>query len=279
VRRKVTKTEKRYKEDVKLLRQYFNNFGPKNIDLRKHLSPQQKAKITRYSEDLSEIISGSFRKVPIYRYKTKKKKRKIQESVHQGAYYSPHLKYALVPVPSPKSEPKIEIHRDGSVVVSDSGVYRTYVNFNFDDLVMDRYNRIQEILDQFSNVRSWFISAGNHEIHRSPEAVNMPPDADHINFVLERLMEQYGADKYDPENPSSHFYGNWLNGLIGYRFDNQKDFKAYQRSKRLTRQAREDLRDRIKKNKKAMRIMQNLSAKGVPMDQIEETLRQQGYIK
>lgn len=270
-------TSRQYKEAVKTLRQYYRNFSPDQIDLRKKLTPQQKSKISRYANDLYRLTRGSIRSIPIYRYK-KGKQRRIQESVHQGQYFSRHLKVAFVPVSKPTAEPDIKITKKGEVEVREKGVTRYFYPLEKQKLITDPKDAVQDAIDEYPQVKRWFIAAGEHEIHRLPEWRNLPPDADQIATALEQIMNTYSADRFDSKNPSSKYFGNWLGGLIGYTFEQTKSFREYEASKRKARKLREKIREEGKRKSKAWRLMNELFQKGVPLANIERELKKQGYL-
>lgn len=222
-------------------------------------------------------MGGSTRPIPIYRYK-KEKQRRIQESVHQGQYVSRQLKVAFVPVSKPTTEPDIKITKKGEVQVREKGVIRYFYPLEKQKLITDPRDAAQDALDEYPQVKRWFIAAGEHEIHRLPEWRNLPPDADQIATALEQIMNIYSADRFDSKNPSSKYFGNWLGGLIGYTFEQTKSFREYEASKRKARKLREKIREKGKRKSKAWRLMNDLFQKGVPLANIEKELKKQGYL-
>lgn len=271
------KTSRQYKEAVKTLRKYYRNFGPDRIDLRRKLTSQQKSKISRYINDLRQLTRGSIRPIPIYRYKPEKQRR-IQESVHQGQYFSRQLKVAFVPVSKPTAKPDIRVTKKGEVEVEEKGVIRHFAPISKEKLIIDPQNAVQDVLNEYPEVKRWFIAAGEHEIHRLPEWRNLPPDAEQIATALEQIMSIYSSERYDPTNPSSKYFGNWLGGLIGYEFKQTKSFQQYQASKRKSRQLRERIREEGKRKTKAWRLMNELYQQGIPLSRIEQELKKRGYL-
>lgn len=245
-RRPITGAE--YRDRVKILRKYFDNFGTDRFDLRRGLKPWQKALVSRYYNSLKEIASGIVTPVPLQKY-PKSARKKIQKSAHQGRFHSPHLKYALVPTAEVGDEFEVKITPTADIEIVSRGVGRLYVDFEPLEIASNPYGTAEKIIETHPDIDRWFIQAGRHEIHTNPELRNMPPNAERIARALEYLTTSYGDMRFDRNDPNSHHYANWLGGLIGYRFGEQRDFKDYQSAKKAARAERKKLREELKRKK------------------------------
>src|SRR6185437_13569635 len=115
-------------------------------------------------------------------------------------------------------------------------------------LIEEGREYVEEAIAEGPAVKRYVVQAGEFEVPGSfaPEFI--------VDEVL-KLMERYGADKYDENKKSSHYYGNWLHGLNGYTFHNQSELSEYRETKR--RKAKEAARAYVTQNRRDKRIREN----------------------
>jgi hypothetical protein len=148
-----------------------------------------------------------------------------------------------MPVPSVRAadgkmrpvKPEIRFSKKGDIriTVKSHGSERDYLlfeDFGFTkaDFVQDPEGVIQVILDQ-TDYRFYNIITGEYEFGKgAPRLMSR----DKIMPMIRYFIEEYNEDKYDAENTSSSFFGNWLFGLLGYRFTTFKKAQGYVKSQR-----------------------------------------------
>lgn len=215
-----------------------------NYDLRQPLTSAAKAQITRYYTYIQKLTVR-----PHQVYRTRKKSN--LSAVQRFAQHDPksHPKLTVAFVPNAGSERmKISIDSKGRVhgVTGHIGVYE----FPLDPerLIEEGRDYVEEVIAEGPRVKRFSVQAGEFEV----------PGAFSREFIVDevvKLMERYGADKYDDSKRSSHFYGNWLHGLNGYTFHNQDDLIAYRETKR--QKAKQTARAYVTQNRREKRIRDN----------------------
>jgi hypothetical protein len=170
------------------------------------------------------------RPVKIYRPRSPKKLATAQHEAH-GGYKLRGLRVAFVPVSQPKAPAKITISKNGKLIVRQNGVKTTRINISTIDLVIDPIASVNNAIAG-STAKQFGIQAG--ELHRvesrGAESNKIlafsPPHL--IAEQVAKLTSQYGADKYDPDDSNSHYFGNWLFGVIAYEYEKFNDYRAHQ---------------------------------------------------
>lgn len=241
------KSQKFYREAVKVLRHGFldpdtmqrmgkfaEGFDPDSgYDLRKIESwtPSQKAKITRYFKEIDKLASRPFK---IYRPRKKEHLRAVQiASQHEKLL--PGLKVAFVPVADPAAKLDIKVSKD-RVTFKHKGITKFTIPLNVRELLLNPRAEIERAIRE-NPAKLYQVQAGKHLVPGSA-------DAGSIQEKVMFLMNRYGADKFDPNDDSSHYFGNWLHGLVGYTYHQERQYMAYQRAREAERERLRLLRQR-----------------------------------
>lgn len=254
--RKKRKSPQWYKAAVKHLRHYSNVFDPADgYDLRyiRKWTPAQKAKVTRTME-LVNKLQGQPHKV--YRPRKKERLKEAQRFAHDEV--TKVLNVAFIPVADPSKPANIRFKKD-KITITQHGVKRAKVDIDYDLLTADP-DAALDMAFEAAKADAYTIQAGLFEI-----GVTFT-DEDLLKEKIQQLMHKYGTSNYNPENPNSSHYKNWMHGIIAFYFDkNQEwgDFRAarararaehkrklkahYARMKRLKAKAQADLKKQRKK--------------------------------
>lgn len=225
-----------------------------NYDLRRPLSSAAKAKITRYYEYIQKL---TVRPHQVYRSSNDKNLKAVQRfSQHDTKH--PALKVAFVPNAGVERM-SLTVTKDGKVrgKTGNIRVYEIPLDVELiaglvaedqeqdDPEVNSVREYLQEIIDTGPEVQRYVIQAGEFEF----------PGAFAKQFIVDemlRVMNNYSADKFNPEKKSSHYFGNWMHGLNGYRFRNQAELGEYREAKR--QMAKKAARNYVRQNRKEKRI-------------------------
>lgn len=203
------------------------------------LTPSQKAKLTRTYRELSSLAARPF--YP-FRSRDPKRLRAVQEAIGQPT--SKNVRVALVPVPTTSARPTIRL-RDGEVRIKIGNVEKRLIRWDdfgltAADLAADPEGATRRVVTA-TGFKRYGIQAGDYEVKaaRAP----MMLTGEQVAREVQKLVAKYSQDNgYDPENPSSSHYRNWLFGLTGYNFDELKEIQDYRRSARRQNVARNEKR-------------------------------------
>ena len=260
-----------YTNAVKRMRSHVSGFDPSDgFDIRKahDWTPSQKRQITRYADMYAQATAES---VHIYRPRNKKNLKIALKS--RGLEKFKNLKVAFIPVPPKYNHetdalepvtPKIKISKGGklSVKVKDHSSERTYLlreNFGItrDDFINDPYSAAEKILKE-TDYTYYNIIAGEHEYGRGlPKILS----EENILKEVEKMIERYGSDSFDPNDKSSKFYGNWFFGLIGYRFPTWQAARDYRQSERRFNDKKKVYKTKIKKANRQIKVIEKTISK------------------
>lgn len=206
-----------------------------DYDLRKPLSSAAKARINSYHDAIEKL---TIRPHQVFRARTEKNLRAVQRFAQHDKRHK-LIKVAFVPTDG-ESKAKVSISRRGEVR-SKVGHIRVFeIPLDTDRLIEEGADYVAEAIAEGPEVQRYVIQAGAFEV----------PSTSLPEFVVRdvsRIMAKYGADKYDPNKNSSHYFGNWLFGLNGYRFRKQDELTAYRANKKAATQRAS--REKIKRRK------------------------------
>lgn len=227
-----------YRQRLKAIRPFVSF----NYDLRKPLSSSAKARISRYYEYIQKL---TVRPHQVYRARSVGKLRAVQRFAQHDTKH-PALRVAFVPNAG-KERMRISVTKHGvRGKTGHIGVYE--IPLELERLVTEGRTYIKEAVDDGPEVQRYVVQAGAFEV----------PTSTTKRFIVDEVlkyMERYGADKYDESDPNSHYFGNWLFGLNGYRFHNQAELMEYREAKRQSakRKAREYVTQRRREQRQAKR--------------------------
>lgn len=183
------------------------------VDTRKLITVAEQRKISKYFREYKKLTAN-----PVHIYKSKKKTNLqfVQKQTGQPKGF-PGFKVAFVPVSEEGAKIKISIrkYKNGKrkLVISDSHIIRkTFLFSEYEAEELETLDNpeptVNGILKDSKGIDQFTLMCGNHETKQSVER----------QFLLEQV-ERF-----------TQTYGNaheWLFGVIGYSFKDQKDINAY----------------------------------------------------
>ena len=234
-----------YAQRLKAIRPYVDF----DYDLRKPLSSAAKAQITRYYGYIQKL---TVRPHQIYRSTDPDKLRAVQRFAQHDPKKHQRLKVAFVPNAGGERM-KLRIDKNGRVHGKTGNIAQVEIPLDPLELAEADANGeameyIDAAIDAAPPAKRYVVQAGEFEV----------PAAKHRNFITEyvaQLMAKYGADKYSEDDKNSHYYGNWMFGIIGYNFHNQAQLDDYRSTKR--RLTKERARAHVTQNRREKRIREN----------------------
>lgn len=253
-----------YRARLRFIRHYTTGFeAADGYDARSvsRWSPARKAQVTRYYEQLRGLMSR-----PHYVYRPRKKSNlDAAKKLNQTKVYG-KINVGIIRVPTVfeqekdgrvKKEivkPKIKINKKGALTVKVKSFERVPIYFDEyditpEELALHPEETIERLLNSADQFKFYTIMAGEYEIlgaGRDVPQFHRPGGL--INHVRQ-LQEKYSADNYDPENPSSSYYGNWLRGFIGYNFGENRNPRSYVEAQQRMQQEKKKITKQIKSAK------------------------------
>lgn len=230
-----------YIAKLKEIRPFVTGFSAiDGYDIRRasQWTAAQKAQITRYAKLINEQAAVSSY---VYRPRRRDHLRAAQRA--RGVTGHPKLKVAFMPTPPVRgkdgvlrpTKPDIRFSAKGEIkiTVASHGSERDYLlfedfGFTKEDFAQDWQGVIETILEQ-TDYRFYNVITGEYELGRGAPRLM---EKDELLARVKKLVENYDEDQYDPEDENSSYFGNWLFGLLGYRFNTLSDRKKYVKSQR-----------------------------------------------
>lgn len=239
-----------FSQNFKILRRYTNGFKASDgYDLRHIL------RLTRYLQKGVTVKAGraAMRSVGLSRKKMQRaielsrmihalsarphkvirrfkgdKLRKLQEAA-QHPEFPPELKVAFMP--AIEDEPmKIRFTKKDLVVAEQAGRQRVISSFDMNALIKDPIAEIERAFALFPEEKfsTYNIQAGEYEVYKVQRGGG-DYAGDLKSLVKKALfyMNKYSSQSYDPSDPNSSYFGNWLFGLVGYQADSRKALGQY----------------------------------------------------
>lgn len=208
-------TAAQYRQRMREIRRFVSF----DYDLRKPLSSAAKAKINRYYAQIERL---TVRPHQVYRAKKSDNLRAVQRFAQHDRRYK-EIKVAFVPTDG-KNKARVSVNRKGEVRSKIGYVRMFEIPFDMERLVTEGREYIKEAIDNGPEVKRYVIQAGAFEVPSTSLRKDIVDD-------VAKYMSKYGADRYDADNPSSHYFGNWLFGVNGYTFRAQDELTAYRHNK------------------------------------------------
>lgn len=200
-----------YKKKAQEMRPYLKKL--KGFDLRKELSPHQKAYISRAWDEYQALTLR-----PHKVYKSKDKKR--LDTARKIANRDSTVKFDVAFIPTVNDTARIKVKGD-KLIVSSKYVEEAEILFNMKALATDPEKEIKRVLDANPEYDQFVLMAGkfiwNGGISRGRVA----------DRVIPHLMRYIpGGEGYEKRGPNSHFT-NWAFGLRGYKGKSQDSVENY----------------------------------------------------
>lgn len=182
-----------------------------------NLTPWEKGRIRRYANEKAKLEA---RRVKVFRATGKNLTSAQQYAQHRKGF--PGFKVAFVPVANPH-EAKISVRR-GKLTIREKHVQRRihfFADYGYesDDFTEDPTKLIQvirKILRRDRKSQRFHVLAGRYEISDA----TYPRDAEIIAQACVLLIRRYAETVTE-----------WMDGIAGYAFTAQEDFKDYAKAK------------------------------------------------
>lgn len=186
------------KSQIKEMRPYLKSL--REIDLRKDISPQKRAAITKAWREYQELTTRPFK---IYRTKNKDRL-KVAQRFAQHDNTRTKFDVAFIPTVDPKA--KIKFKKD-RVIFSTKYADVSRMDFNLKRLAVDPGGEIKRVLDMYPNAKQFVVVVGK-SLYNGGLARSL------VEAKITNLMAQYspGGNMYERRGPNSH-WENWLFGL------------------------------------------------------------------
>ena len=218
----------------------------RNID---EWTPQQKRRVREYFERVERLEAQA---KLVVRPKSKAALKKLQDSFH-GDVPSKEFKVAYVPYHEPKltlpgakkRKPRVRIQKEG-VSIQTAQYERVFIPFNQRALAKNARGEIARAAKDIPGASLYFVQVGdNQTIHGQSLGI--------VTSQILKWMEQYDGVSPLPQgsgnkgdNPRSHHWKYWLNGLVGYVLPRGQDVRKMAQIIRAGRAANEERKRKLR---------------------------------
>lgn len=194
----------------------------------------QRKKVVKYAKEI-EVLTAR----PFYAYTTRdQKKLYTVQKAAQHEHKLPSLKYAFIPTDG-ETKPKVLINKKAKTVTFQVGnVTRHIIPIPLKKLASNPQKAVIDAAKTVPQCKQFSVQAGPYEIY----SMGTRPISI-LSKDIEKLMMKYG----DPDR--NNYWGNWLGGIIGYTFSNQKSLQEYQILRDKYREEIQDIRGRKRKRR------------------------------
>ncbi len=216
-----------YRTMAKLVRPFARVFSAREgyrLDEIDQWKPAQKAKLTRYYK---KAVMQASRAHQLYFTTDEESMRDVAELSGQKGY--PDFNRVFVAAP-----PRTHIHYNKKTKtltatgerIRTTSYYWDQFGVTEEDLIADPAGVVTMVVAQLPQ-RKFSIKAGEYSIGKGvPQIYTQRP----LTERVAQLVEKYGADSYDPDDPNSHYWGNWLMGIDAYEFETPQDEQDFVRA-------------------------------------------------
>lgn len=141
---------------------------------------------------------------------------------------------------------KVRFTRSGEIQVRRGGVSVRKVYFNPVDLISDPIETVRDAAAELKGARRFKLIMGPHESRGYFKTV------DSLLEGIAAIQSKYSDDEYDEDDEHSHYYANWLFGLIGY-YGQARDLDDSFNEERKAREAAVKSREKERYNQRIQR--------------------------
>lgn len=235
-------TAEDYAEMARVIRPFTTGFDAKGgYDLRNvdKWTRGQKAKLTRYFKQAVELGSRPFE---MYWSSDKERMKVARETAGQPKGF-PAFSGVMVPVQTLGERVSISVDKEKRLVEIDTPTHKIIqvewsdYGIGPDEFMADPEGAAAAVIAdlQEKGYQKFAITAGAFSVGKGVPILFTPRYAAEN---VKRLVEKYGDANYDPDDPNSHHYSNWLFGMRGYRFDNRATESSWRRQTGIESAAR-----------------------------------------
>jgi len=198
-----------YLERVEAMRPYFRDvFTPDaGFDLRDidKWTPAKKRKITRYFRIMAPRLTGGEKVVKRYRrqdHLDEAIRSSLQEEMLPG-------QTAAVFSVDPGQNLKITFNRAHKAKVTRGGILEDEIRFDKNAFLKDWKKEVNKALEQ-TDAKLFKIITGANRSERTFTRMSLIEE-------IAILIEQYSLEELDPKSFDDKWFGEWLNGIVGYK--------------------------------------------------------------
>ena len=253
--RVIRRTKEFYSYAVKILRRGFEGVDGKrggklfdgfeaadgfNLRYIGEWTAAQKSRVTRAFTAVDKLASRAHK---VIRPRNKKNLKRLQQAAQHGKTIK-GLKVAFVPVADPENKIKIK-YTKSAVKIQENKVGKTYIEFDKEKLITSPKQEIRAKVD--ANPARVYNVGNEHYFINTPLY-----DVAEVEEEVLRLQNKYNSDRFDPDDPNSHYHGNWLDGLIGYNYETRADGLDYRGARRIYKEKFTDKRAKHKRKVRGM---------------------------
>jgi len=232
-----------YKTMAQLIRPFSKAFSASEgyrLDKIDQWSRKQKLKLNRYFKKAVELSSKQFE---LYHSNDAESMKRMGELANQKGF--PEFNQIFYPAP-----PGSKLHynkRTGTATAvgvrsSVTAYYWEQFGVTVEQLIADPGGVVKAVVAQLSQ-RKFSIKAGEYTVGKG---VPLIYTARPLSNRIRQLIEKYAAgeidprtkEEIDPDDPNSHWWGNWLTGIDAWDFEDriaEQDFIAATRGESVER--------------------------------------------
>ncbi len=210
-------------------------------DIRKFhdWTPAQKARVTKLYNLVDNLSSR-----PFYIYRGRKPENiRLMQEVSQHEQFPKELKVAFIPSPA-RIKPKIRITKKRVVVIKQGNITRRAIAFSELGITPE-----QVALDpKWATKKAAEQVVGEHfQIKAGKYLIPQIYGRSYLPRKVAMLVERYGSDRYNEDDPNSSYFGNWLTGFESYDWERKTDFDVFREQKTSSRIAMKEERERARR--------------------------------
>ena len=246
---------------IETLRPFAKGFSARDgYDLNRveKLTPAKKRKLIKY---YNEAVMRASRPFQLYQSRSKKAMDVARKAAGEEAGF-PLFKGVFLPTQSLGERARVRVDTKRGIVEIKSRTHSVTVFYwemfgvKPEDIANDPIGVTNYVTSQIG-AKQYSINAGEHSVGKGVPKLYT---ASVLGPAIQRLIERYGEDNYDPDDSNSHYYGNWLTGVRAYDFSNINNMREWTRASRAESDARKRTKAMVRK-----RVARSLESEGRPV--------------
>lgn len=233
---------------IETLRPFAKGFDPKdgyNLNRVEKLTPAKKRKLISY---YNEAVMRASRPFQLYQSRSKKAMEIARKAAGEGSDF-PQFRGVFLPTQTLGDRARVRIDTKRGIVEIKSRTHSVTVFYwemfgvRPEDIANDPIGVTNYVTSQIG-AKQYSINAGEHSVGKGVPKLYT---ASVLGTAIQRLIERYGEDNYDPDDTNSHYYGNWLTGVRAYDFSNINNMREWTRASRAESDARKRTKSMVRK--------------------------------